>query len=399
MVNEKVIRDCFICGSKTEVIFSTTWVLPGLKPREIGFSICPDCGSVCQSPTVSFNEMMMFYSSMAVYTNPGRQERPSDAKIRDLDEQIQFIKRGIGTLPDSVLQIGSSDGYTLSRFRDAGVQRVIGVEPGNASVEIAKRVYDIDCIHSSAEAFQVNESFDLILLTHVLEHLYQPQQTLAKCRALHDETKEGFIYVEVPLMANPKSLCPGFFSFEHINYYTKENLLRSLTDAGYSPVSVVEHFNSNLSPIIGVLASSKAQQHYDHFFPEVQKNTKILKDYRTKEVEYWQGCLDSINPELEKSERIFLWGAGIHTSQIVANTDLLQQWHIAGLTDTSSLKWGLRQGDWICQAPDSIQWQAGDTVIISSYASEKEIYDALDWLRAKGVNTLRLHNVDDTKAH
>ncbi|MBR9726731.1 class I SAM-dependent methyltransferase [Shewanella intestini] len=395
-----MIRNCFLCNTANiEPVFTTTWVLPGLEPRKIGFSVCPNCGSVCQSPTVNFDEMMMFYGSMAVYTNPGRQELPSEAKIRDLDEQIQFIKRGIGQLPESVLQIGSSDGYTLSRFRDAGVNRVIGIEPGTASVEIAKRVYNIDCIHSSAEEFQVNETYELILLTHVLEHLYQPQQTLAKCRALHNETDEGFIYVEVPLMANANSLCPGFFSFEHINYYTKENLLRSLTEAGYSPISVIEHFNSNLSPVIGVLASTKAQHHYDCFVPEIEKNTNILTHYRSKEVQYWQGCLDSISSELNLSQRIFLWGAGIHTCQLVANTNLLQQFDIEGLTDTSSLKWGLRQGDWICKAPDTIEWQDGDTVIISSYASEKEIYDALQWLRDKGVTTLRLHNVDDTKAH
>jgi len=392
-------RECFLCQSPTEIIFSTPWALPGLTPREIGFSLCPQCGSVCQSPTVSFDEMMTFYSSMAVYTNPGRQEKPSDAKVRDVEEQIRFITRGIGTLPDSALQIGSSDGYTLSRFRAAGVTRVLGVEPGTASVEIARRLYQVDCLHSSAEDFSSDEQFGLIILTHVLEHLYQPQDTLRKCRQLQQNINEGFIYVEVPLMAKPASLCPGFFSFEHINYYTRENLVRSLTDAGYSVVSLIEHYNSNLSPIIGVLASTRSQQHLDDFIPSVNRNRAILTDYRAKEVAYWQGCLDKVLPVLHQSKRIFLWGAGIHTSQLVANTHLLNQCHVSGLTDTSSLKWGLRQGDWICQDPASIDWQQGDSVLISSYASEKEIYDSLYWLRDLGVTTLRLHNIDDTRAH
>ena len=394
-----MIRACFLCGSKTENIFSTIWVLPGLMPTEIGFSICPDCGSVCQSPSVSFDNMMNYYSSIAVYTNPGREYKPSIAKIRDLDEQIQFIKRGIDELPDSVLQIGSSDGYTLSRFRDAGVHRVLGVEPGTASVALAKKLYDIDSVHCVAEEFSTSEKFDLILLTHVLEHLYEPGSVLEKCRSIQNKSEEGYIYVEVPLMAKPSSLCPGFFSFEHINYYTKENILRSLYDAGYFPVSLVEHYNSNLSPIIGVLASTKGQYHFDEFKSPYDNNKKILMNYREKEVTYWQGCLDGICNELQVNGRLFLWGAGIHTSQLVANTSLLQDFHIDGLVDTSSLKWGLRQGEWICQDPSMIQWQAGDKIIISSYASEKEIYDALGWLRERGVKTLRLHNVDDSKAH
>lgn len=392
-------RNCFLCQSKTEVVFSTTWVLPGLEPREIGFSVCPECGSVCQSPSVSFDEMMTFYSSMAVYTNPGRQEKPTEAKIRDLDEQIRFIRRGIGFLPNSALQIGSSDGYTLSRFREAGISRVLGVEPGTASVELAKRLYQIDCIHGSAEDFDTDEQFELIILTHVLEHLYRPQDTLKKCHNLQQNMAEGFIYVEVPLMAKPASLCPGFFSFEHINYYTRDNLVRSLSEAGYSVVSLVEHYNSNLSPIIGVLASTKAQDHCDDAQPNICRNRAILSDYRAKEVAYWQGCLNAILPALKQSKRIFLWGAGIHTCQIVANTNLIDECVITGLTDTSKLKWGLRQGEWICQAPDTIDWQDGDCVLISSYASEKEIFDAIKWLRDKGILTLRLHNVDDTRTH
>lgn len=395
-----MIRKCFLCQSDSiKTIFSATWPLPGLSPREIGFSVCLDCGSVCQSPSVTFDEMMTFYSSMAVYNNPGRQEKPSDAKIRDLDEQIQFIKRGIGYLPNSALQIGSSDGYTLSRFRDAGVKRVLGVEPGTASVELAKRLYHIDCINSSAEDFQTSEQFELVILTHVLEHLYQPQDILAKCRKIQSKVEEGFIYIEVPLMTNPGSLCPGFFSFEHINYYTKDNLLQSLRLEGYSPISVIEHYNSNLSPVIGVLASTKLQNHYLGFHADIDGNSQILESYRSKEVNYWQSRLDTLMDKLKKSHRIFLWGAGIHTSQIVANTNITELFVISGLTDTSSLKWGIRQGEWICQNPNDIDWQEGDTVLISSYASEKEIFDALSWLRAKGVNTLRLHNVDDTRAH
>ena len=395
-----MIRNCFLCGSQNiECIFSNTWVLPGLKPREIGFSVCTGCGSVCQSPTVTFEEMMEFYSSMAVYTNPGRQEKPSESKIRDLDEQIQFIKRGIGHIPKSALQIGSSDGYTLYRFRDAGVKRVLGIEPGIASVDIAKRLYHIECIQSSAEDFETDEDFELIIMTHVLEHLYQPQQILEKCRSIQNTVEEGFIYIEVPLMTHPKSLCPGFFSFEHINYYTKENLTKSLQRAGYSPVSFIEHFNSNLSPVIGALASTKKQDHYPDPHINVDESRKILQEYRLKEINYWQGCLDKILGELKSCRRVFLWGAGIHTSQIVANTNIIDCCKIDGLTDTSSLKWGLRQGDWICQNPADIDWQPGDAVLISSYASEKEIYDALFWLRERGVKTMRLHNVDDTRAH
>lgn len=392
-------RKCFLCNSTIELLFSKIWMLPGLPASKIGFSICPNCGSVSQSPTVTQSEMLEFYSNMAVYTNPGRFGKPTKTKITDLDEQIKFIKRGIGSLPESLFQIGSSDGYSLSRFRDAGVERVLGLEPSKASVHLAKQLYGVDTILGYAESFKVEEQFELILLTHVLEHLFNPQEALRKCRKLQEKFTEGFIYVEVPLLAGTDSLVPGFFSFEHVNYYTRENLVQSLKLTGYSVISLVEHYNSNLSPVIGVLASTRSQKHCRGFKSEFQENKNTLETFYQKEKQYWQQSLDSILLSIKKDDRVFLWGAGIHTSQLLANTNLLAHTSIDGLLDTSNLKWGKKQGDFVCMDPSSVKWRAGDAVIISSYASEKEIYDSLSNLRKIGVNTYRLHNIDEPRSH
>ncbi|AUC87640.1 methyltransferase type 11 [Alteromonas sp. MB-3u-76] len=392
-------RKCFLCQSELEKIYNHQWVLPGIATSTIGFSVCPSCGSVSQSPSVSFDDMMAYYETVAVYTNPGREELPSAAKVRDLDEQINFIKRGIGKLPDKVLQIGSSDGYTLSRFRAAGVKRVLGVEPSIASVDIAKRLYDVESIRTTAENFDTKEEFSLILMTHVLEHFYAPQEVLKKCFSLQEKLDDGYIYIEVPLLTHEDSMCPGFFSFEHINYYTKGNLTRSLEEVGYYPISVIEHYQSNLSPVIGILASNNKPRHYLADNNEYQENKRILASYRKKEIEQWQSKLDVIQPTLESAERLILWGAGIHTTQLLANTNLLKSKAVNDIVDSSKLKWGIKQGDWVCKNPNHIDWQEGDAVIISSYASEQEIFDSLQWLRDKGVKTLRLHNIVDSKAH
>ncbi|WP_341582252.1 class I SAM-dependent methyltransferase [Marinobacter metalliresistant] len=387
-----MIRQCFLCTSDVEPVFAVTWALPGLDAAEIGFSVCPNCGSVCQSPSIPPEDMMKYYSSQAVYTNPGRKGGPSATKVLDVNEQVRFVVRGIGKLPDSVLQIGSSDGYTLSRFREAGVKKVHGVEPGNASIEMAQNLYGIECTHCSAEEFETDDRFELILMTHVLEHLYDPQRVLEKCRRIQETWAEGFIYVEVPLLAPNSQLCPGFFSFEHINYYTRENLLESLIESGYSPVSVVEHYNSNIAPLIGVLASTQEQNHLQISRTSPAWSRNRLEEYRKRELGYWQGCLNELASTLDGAKRIFLWGAGIHTSQLIANTNLLDRYDISGLVDSSPLKWGGQQGQWLCRNPAHIEWKSGDAIVISSYASEDEIYRSLSDLRDVGCKTLRFHS-------
>ena len=394
-----MIRDCFFCTRKVEVVFSTKWHLPGLPSCEIGFSICRNCGSVCQSPTVTHNQMLTFYKTLAVYTNPGRAGQPSASKVTDLNEQLRFIERGMGRLPNSVLQIGSSDGYSLSRFKAAGVDRVLGVEPSKSSADLAQLLYNIETITNSAEDFKTDENFELILLTHVLEHLFEPQKTLDKCLKQQAQIDEGFIYIEVPLLATVESLCPGFFAFEHVNYYTRQNLIQSLELTGYSVVSLVEHYNSNLSPVIGVLASTKKQKYVDTPLNEFERNKEILEHYRIRELKSWQQKLNKILLDLQNQKRLFLWGAGIHTSQLLANTNLLKVCKISGLIDGSNLKWGIKQGDWIVKDPNCIDWKRGDAILISSYASEEEIHESLAYLRDVGVKTYRLHNYNNSRSH
>jgi len=391
-------RSCFLCQHPVEPLFTTRWAVPGLDFKEIGISICSTCGSVCQSPSVSFEDMKTYYQTLAVYTNPGRNDEPTPAKVRDLDEQIQFVVRGAGHLPERVLQIGSSDGYTLSRFRQAGAQTVLGVEPGSESVKLASEKYDVPCFQGVFEDFEPEHPFELIVLTHVLEHFYHPSKVLERCFELQRPLKEGFLFAEVPLLTHPELLCPGFFSFEHINYYSQITLTESLQRAGYGILSWNVHLKSDASPVVGVLATTQNRLPKTEFENNYDRHRKWVLDFRKLELERWQACVDRVLAPLKCAKRVYLWGAGIHTSQLLADTNLLEHVSIDGLVDTSPLKWNVKQGDWVCMNPFEHKWSNGDAVLISSYMSEKEIYDAIQWLRDLGVSTLRLHNVDDTRA-
>lgn len=94
-------------------------------------------------------------------------------------------------------------------------------------------------------------------------------------------------------------------------------------------------------------------------------------------------------PALECSH--FIWGAGIHTSQLLANTDLKSYLQIKGLLDSSPTKWGKNLGSMTCYSPDNVSFKKGDVILISSYASEQEIYDSLKSYQGKGINIIRIY--------
>ena len=133
---------------------------------------------------------------------------------------------------------------------------VLGIEPTVSSCKFAKAKYQIDCINSSIEHYELLTSFNLILLTHVLEHVTDPLMVLKKCKESQKNLNKAYIYVEVPLLDFDHTLCPGFFCLEHKFYFSRDKINRLICDAGYIPISHVEHSQAEIYPIIGVLACS-----------------------------------------------------------------------------------------------------------------------------------------------
>jgi SAM-dependent methyltransferase len=112
-----------------------------------------------------------------------------------------------GLQPVSTLEVGCGDGALLSELHRRGFGgRLSGVEITEAAVGIARGRPEIasveryDGLHLSAP----DGSYDLGLLSHVLEHVPDPRALLAEvaraCRA---------VVVEVPLEANSSARRPG----------------------------------------------------------------------------------------------------------------------------------------------------------------------------------------------
>jgi len=73
---------------------------------------------------------------------------------------------------------------------------------------------------------------------------------------------------------------------------------------------------------------------------------------------------------------VFLYGAGIHTSQLLDRTDLAPQ--VTAIADRDPKKWGqMLAGKPVISPAELFAHKQPTPVIISSYVSEKQIVDAL----------------------
>ena len=117
----------------------------------------------------------------------------------------------------------------------------------------------------------------------------------------------------------------------------------------------------------------------------------MLENYIEKEKQAWSTIELNISSQVQAGSSTYIFGAGFHTSQILAFTRLKQYLDIVGLLDSSPTKWGKKMGDLKCYNPLSVNFEKGDVIIISSFASEEEIYMSLLELEKGGIQIVRLY--------
>lgn len=157
-------------------------------------------------------------------------------------EYIRVIKKIDSFLPrkGSLLDFGCGKGkFGWLAVKDKW--QVKCVETSAGRFEYARSVYHLEVnteFYSKGRIFE--NSFDVITLFHVLEHLPQPMELAG---ALTDDNlrRDGLLVIEVPDISSWQSS----FAKEkwihldvprHIHHFTKQRLMQMMEDIGFTPV-------------------------------------------------------------------------------------------------------------------------------------------------------------------
>lgn len=385
-------RKCFLCDSDVLCRRSQIWHLPQLGERNIGFSSCQKCGMVLQSPTVHPDETLHYYKTTAVYTKHSENYKPSQEKIVSVRRNIGDLKNLINEIPQSVFQVGCSDGYTLSQYRHHGASYVTGVDPSAMNSRIAKEVFGVDSTQTSIEDFESDETFGLVVLTHILEHLYDPLSVMKKCASL--QTDGGWLLIEVPLLEQENLFPLGYLTFEHLNYFTEPLLKEMLERAGYEIHLVNKIYRDNRYPVVTVIGRRTTEDKTNSEGVVDREADHILQRYIERERKGWLAIENRIIASIPSGSKIYVWGAGVHTAQLLANTHIMDNFKIEFLVDSSKTKWGQNIHDIQCIPPAEVDIHAIDTILISTCASENEVYSDLLEKYGDQVKLVRLYNDD-----
>lgn len=166
-------------------------------------------------------------------------------KVKPREDLLELLD----TRPQTMLELGCADGTNLLFFRErlaargVRVQRLVGVDV--QAIVDCPQYGEFEFVHATVEAFieRCRERFELIVLSDVVEHLYNPWRALAALRA--NLAPGGRLLVSVPNLQNVRliaAVASGKFHYEptglldvtHIRFFSRETLDALLEGCGYA---------------------------------------------------------------------------------------------------------------------------------------------------------------------
>ncbi|MBP7828572.1 MAG: class I SAM-dependent methyltransferase [Kiritimatiellae bacterium] len=201
------------------------------------YRYCAACGGYSLDPLPSPGELAAMYDE--AYYGSGERKLPAllDA-VRNLAlrRRAARVARWLGRR-GRILDVGCGDGRFLAHMQALGFE-IMGLElPGIALERARKRTGAPLREGPLAPGMFPDRSFDLITIWHVLEHVVDPRELLATCRALLKD--DGRLVVEVPNLDSWQSRLGGAGAFNldpprHLHQLPPSALDRLVEETGFS---------------------------------------------------------------------------------------------------------------------------------------------------------------------
>ena len=250
--------------------------------RTFHLSGCPNCRCLFLDPPPLQEEIAEFYPAQYWWKSSSEILKKLEMTYRRaaLHDHIAFIAAAAGSVrhrPVRLLDVGCGSGTLLGILKQRGYD-VVGQDFSAEAAAIARAENDVEVVPGSLQdAGFGDESFDLVTLFHVMEHVTNPHEILTQVRRIL--RSNGRIVLQVP---NIESWQFRFFGANwygldiprHVIDYSSSSIRKLLGDSGFA-VRRVRHFN--LRDNAPALASS--------LFPSLDPVSRAVRQRRRRIIE------------------------------------------------------------------------------------------------------------------
>jgi SAM-dependent methyltransferase len=196
---------------------------PGVDHATITSVLCRKCGFVCYIPRPTADEVDRKYEIGLKLGRHSRANEPDNAEDRMRASRLYADVSAMVPPAASILDYGGGDGRLMTPFLQSGHKCYI--------VDyVSDTVQGVERVASTVDSIEPNQIFDVMILSHVLEHVAEPRRLLSALRLHHRHG--GILFVEVPMQLWRKAP-PRGEPLTHINFFSPDCVRYLLESCGY----------------------------------------------------------------------------------------------------------------------------------------------------------------------
>jgi len=209
---------------------------------------CAGCGVVRQYPYPTTEETARYYElykSHKSATSPYLTDAGFEAFKRD-----KLLTFGDLSIPEGgfegkrLCDVGCATGQFLEVMADRRAASLFGIDVSEECVRLAQ-ARGLDCVQG--DFLEVRESFEVISMWHLIEHLSRPQAFITHAYRLL--TAAGWLLIETPVVGAISNAFGSHWRYlmpiEHINLFSQDALFRLCRDSGFTLKSWVRFGSGN----------------------------------------------------------------------------------------------------------------------------------------------------------
>lgn len=193
------IPECPVCGGKELVPFMacTDFFVSG---ESFEIKACADCGFKFTANAQDEQQIGRYYQSEEYISHSNTSKGLVNAvyhRVRTymLGRKRRLVEKASGPGSGHILDVGAGTGFFLSEMKNNGWQ-VSGTEKNSDARTFAKKEFELDITGPEQLFLFKDESFDVITLWHVLEHIHRLNENMAAFSRILKA--EGKLIIAIP---------------------------------------------------------------------------------------------------------------------------------------------------------------------------------------------------------
>jgi SAM-dependent methyltransferase len=372
-------RPCPVCGnSSVEVLHHQKFIVPDgyLLPDRYDVVWCTRCGFAYADTPATQEDYDRYYAQSSKYednaTSTGGGGSGFDQKR--LEDTAAAIAEVLPDRSARIVDVGCANGGLLGVLKQLGYDHLLGIDPSPACVRNTEQLHNVPAVTGSFRQLPANiGTFDMVILSHVLEHVADLATTVRDLKALL--TPRGLLYIEVPDASRyAEFLLAPFqdFNTEHINHFGPSSL-RALFEANGFTATRIGQKEIESSPgcpypaLFGFFTTGAATAAAE-FQPDEKFHQQLLS-YTTSS----RAKIQAIDQRLSQidSPSLLVWGTGQLAMKLLAETSLAQK-QIAAFVDGNPINHGKTLRGIPIIAPEQIT-DAQTPILVATLLHQREI--------------------------